>query len=363
MDLLTIATEGIFAAPSTPPADPTVTNIQRTALIGSADISGVGAGDLVTCHAVNLNTRARVLLGSITGPGTMVLDFSSFLFNAIGFDLFLAAGNLEFQSSNAGLYSAVVDVPFTQILGVTPYIISNYTRYATKIEFDINFSTVPLMHSAYLIWGNWNGDYVWQQLVDGHNAVMGLLPIYFWRYNFIILWNTTDGKSWLRDSEFGDLWASVPALPTVDNLNVLIYQLIKTDPIFQGLTGADANDPRIYLEYPPEKIACNVSKPGWATYGLSGGGGITDDRVYLATMPDRVYSIDVWARTKDDCDRIYKQIEHLLIYRYFDETTEERIKVIRPLNPGISQFVADVRLYHAHGEFNIKGIWRKNCTP
>jgi hypothetical protein len=363
MDLLTIATEGIFAAPSTPPAAPTASNPVRNGLVGSVDISAVAATDFVTCHAANPSTRARVLIGSITGPGTMALDFSSFIFTFLTVPYYIAAFNLEFQSSNAGLYSAVTDLPFVHFLSSSGYTISNYIRHDTMVEFDVDLSVTPTMHQAFIFWSKWDGSYDTQGLINGHNTIMGLLPLCFWRYAFVMVWDTNNGEDWFRSSEFGDTYSIAPSLPTVDNLNVLIYQLIKTDPVFQGLTGADASDPRIYLEYPPEKIACDVVKPGWATYGLTGGAGITDDRVFLSTMPDRVYAIDVWARTKDDCDRIYKQIEHLLIYRYFDETTEERVKLIRPLGPGIAQFVADVRLYHAHGEFNIKGVWRKNCTP
>jgi hypothetical protein len=54
------------------------------------------------------------------------------------------------------------------------------------------------------------------------------------------------------------------------DLNKLIYNTIKGDATYVGLTGATASDPRIYKLRTPAKITVSTSYPAYSVYGVMG---------------------------------------------------------------------------------------------
>ena len=364
MDIRAIATAGLWTMPTAPALiAPTVISATRFNTVGSAVVKG-DAGDMIYCFATNISTKNRELLGSVLATGgndTMTLNFSNFAINLIFVTLQIAAVNLEFVSENAGLFSDVTDYPFTDFAGFVTLTITNYVRGMTTAEFDVAGLPAGFTSASILI-TDYDGFYGGQTIVSGHNIITGLHPAPLWRLEGLVVAETSTGELYIASPEIGDFLTALPTIPGIDSINVLIYQMIKNDSIFQALTGADSSDPRVYLDYPPDMIAMDLNHPGYATYSLEGGGEIGRDRTFLTQMPDRKYRIDVYARTKGDCDAIYKAIERVLVYKYYQQTTEERVKAIRPLSPGIPQFLADVRLYHASGLFSVEGIQRLNYT-
>jgi hypothetical protein len=227
----------------------------------------------------------------------MTLDFSDFFFNLLGFTLSVAAVNLEFQSTDGTCFSDVVDYPFTEFMIINSPTVTNYFRGMDYAEFDV--AGLPAnLNWAILAYADFDGSLHLANMVAGHNTITGLHPLALWRLLGFLVQNGIDGTTYFTLPEIGDTLSALPTVPTIDTINVLIYQTIKQDTIFQALTGADALDPRIYLEFPPEKIKCDINKPGWATYGLHGGSAPDPtSRVLLTEMPSRTYQIDVWGRT------------------------------------------------------------------
>jgi hypothetical protein len=365
MDIRAIATKGLWTTPSGGAAivAPTVISATRSGNSGSAVIQGT-AGNTIECCAVHPIDKTCYSLGSIVATGgldTMPLNFSHFTSTIFALTLNVAAVNLEFTATDGTNFSDTTDYPFTDLLVTNSLTITNYVRGLNTAEFDVAGMPTNLNFAA-LLYADYDGWITVENIVPGHNIITGLHPMAWWRLIGLLAQNTTDGTMYLYDTEVGDLLTALPTPAIIDSINVLIYQLIKNDTDFQALTNASPADPRIYLEYPPEQIRMDTNHPGYATYTMEGGGEIGRDRTFLTQMPDRKYRIDVYARTKGDCDAIYKAIERVLVYKYYQQTTEERVKAIRPLSPGIPQFLADVRLYHASGLFSVEGIQRLNYT-
>ena len=365
MDIRAIATKGLWTTPSGGAAivAPTVISATRNGNSGSAVVQGT-AGNTIECCAVHPIDKTCYSLGSIVATGgldTMPLNFINFSTTLYGLFIYVAAVNLEFTATDGINFSDTTDFPFTNLIDNSTITISNYVRGIDTAEFDVS-GIQPNSHFIGVLYADYNGWIGFQYLVSGHNIVTGLHPMAYWRLLGYVMENTNDGTLWLLGTEIGDLLTALPTPSIIDSINVLIYQLIKNDTDFQALTNASPADPRIYLEYPPEQIRMDVNHPGYATYTMEGGGEIGRDRTFLTQMPDRKYRIDVYARTKGDCDAIYKAIERVLVYKYYQQTTEERVKAIRPLSPGIPQFLSDVRLYHASGLFSVEGIQRLNYT-
>ena len=361
MDIRAIATRGLWTRGGVALTAPTVISAVRNGASGSAVVQGT-AGDTIYCYATNLGNKNRVLLGSVLATGgddAIALDFSSFTYSFYIMTLTIAAVNLEFVSENSGLFSDTTDYPFSEFIDANSLTITNYVRGMDTAEFDVAGLPADFTVASILL-TDYDGYFGAQPIVNGHNIITGLHPAPLWRLEGLILQQTSSGTIWLADKEVGDFLSALPVIPTIDSINVLIYQAIKNDSIFQALTGADVNDPRVYLDHPPQMVSMDLNHPGYATYSLEGGGGIEPTRAYLVEMPDRHYKIDVWGRTKGDVDKIFKRIQDIFIYRYFDDTTEEQVRAIRPLSPGTPQFVSEVRLYHVSGMFAVEGIMRKN---
>jgi len=211
---------------------PTLGAITRNVATGSAVITGIGATDVCTCHAVHCITKVRHLLGTITGPGTMTLNFTPFMLNIPIWGLInipQAASNLEFQNcATGGIYSAIVDYPMTTYLSLAAPVISNYVRHSDRAEFDLT-GLVPNVHDSIILYSKWDGSLGNQTVVAGHNIITGLYYPLRWPLIFMMLQVDKYGEGFLSMTEYGDLLTVAPIIyPTGMSIAGQILANIKT---------------------------------------------------------------------------------------------------------------------------------------
>lgn len=99
-------------------------------------------------------------------------------------------------------------------------------------------------------------------------------------------------------------------------LNALIYNTIKSDGIYQDLTGATAQDPRIYRSRTPVKLPVSDTKKAFAVYYQMG-----SSKPYVGIYPiqknDYTFVIEVYGKEDVLVSEICYRLEKLFAHKKF----------------------------------------------
>lgn len=147
-----------------------------------------------------------------------------------------------------------------------------------------------------------------------------------------------------------------------------LYSRIESDTTVRGYTGWTADDPRMYLVWPPENIALTAGTPAKIAYNYTEPGSIpTGENVEGTQYPDGYFFVDVWANTPDLRDDITERIEAVFKrsnrsdlgfdtanYRIMRMERETKDSLIE-LHPGTQK----IQSFRTHLRYRIGSIYRK----
>ena len=112
-------------------------------------------------------------------------------------------------------------------------------------------------------------------------------------------------------------------------LNKLIYDTVRSIPVFQSLTGATAQDPRIYKTREPVKHEISDAKPAFAVYYMMGSTGLFSDIIHGAQRNDYTYTIELYGKSDTTLSTLGYAIEKTMnLERFFTETYIVNLAVV-----------------------------------
>ena len=98
----------------------------------------------------------------------------------------------------------------------------------------------------------------------------------------------------------------------MSELNKVLFQTIKEDTEFKGLTRNTAQDPRIYKTRTPVKIQVTDAQPSYVIYFTAGTSRISSSSaIAIAQRDDRTYSLEVYGKKDTNVEAICKRIGRL----------------------------------------------------
>lgn len=142
-----------------------------------------------------------------------------------------------------------------------------------------------------------------------------------------------------------------------------IYDRMEQDTIIQGHTGYTAADTRIYLEFPPEDIAVNVTIPAYITYVLSKPTPIDLAR-YVEDVQrlDIIVEINVWANHPDTADDMAERITNRFRDREWLTTNYRALKTDKESEEDITEIhgaTGQITLYRKYLRFRLWPVYKR----
>lgn len=138
------------------------------------------------------------------------------------------------------------------------------------------------------------------------------------------------------------------------DIKKLIYGIVTGDATFISLTGATANDKRLYYQFPPEEIS--ESNP-WCTYFFTTSG-IVGAEIGDVQVPDIILTVDIWGKDSDEVDQVFDQLIILINRRYGENSDNHRIVLMK--FDGFNDIVEDEpemeSVYHKNTRWNLGWI-------
>jgi hypothetical protein len=198
---------------------PSITNLTRNNARGSATIAVGGTTYITTATYVSPFGGSEITAGSITGSGTIDLNFSAVTVTDIipGFTLAAPVMQVDFQTTDGfGNYSQEVSVFLCSGFILTnPGMITDYVRNETSATFTL--SGLGVGDSGVVEWNT--GEAMTAQVVtNGSNTITGLTASR--PYSFMLFTNNINGTLGLSTWQFGDAGiTSNPVLWKITNIS------------------------------------------------------------------------------------------------------------------------------------------------
>jgi hypothetical protein len=102
----------------------------------------------------------------------------------------------------------------------------------------------------------------------------------------------------------------------------LIYATIRTDSTYQSLTGATAQDPRIYLSKPPVYLAITDDKKGFSVYYQMGSTHIGGTEIIHGTSKNNyTYGLEIFGKDNVTVSSIGARVEKLFENKPFQTSS------------------------------------------
>ena len=135
-----------------------------------------------------------------------------------------------------------------------------------------------------------------------------------------------------------------------------IYTLITDDAIFQTLTGATADDKRLYVQFPPDEI--DETNP-WVTY-FTVTGGKDADEIGSQQDPDITFIFDIWGLDHDAIEDVFDRLKTLMDQQGFSTasfrvvfTRLETVNDLAEIRENLST------IYHKNIRFRMRWVMQR----
>lgn len=136
-----------------------------------------------------------------------------------------------------------------------------------------------------------------------------------------------------------------------------VYSTLKDDATLLGYTGGSESDPRVYADHIPVELFTKFSGIIGAavSYYLSGGGGHSLGVIYALSVPDEIYSIDIYSRSKSVMNNCFERINTMLNEELQASITGWKVQRISRVAQ-IDLYISDDHIRHKHLEYLFAGI-------
>jgi len=280
----------------------------------------------------------------------MVLDFSDYSDNIFGATVNISCPCFLI-SENGGIYSKPIQVGQELFCG-NPLIVSNYIRTGIQATFDMAGLTPG--DYAIIFWvDELNTVHALQYITNGTKTIPGLTVGV--SYGFDLFYNKASGEFALPVT-FCD---SYTATSTV-TIHELLYAMIVNNPNFRAAVGAAPGDPEpgIYYQHPIPDLKITDTRPGYVTYFMETGDGITDERTGFAQEGNQYFRFDIWANTYDSMQAIWDALRIIFSWQYYKTNTNYIVKQIKVQNIA-EMFEQDQRIFHKSITVLVRFLWTK----
>jgi len=143
-----------------------------------------------------------------------------------------------------------------------------------------------------------------------------------------------------------------------------VFDLLQADAELQTITGYTVADERIYLEYPPERVALDATYPVYLTYKMSQPGMIAMSEFTDGVQePEVVVEIDVWALTAISRDDAAERITELFRQRHWDLTSWRGLTTDKEAGEDITELqegTGQVDSHRHYLRFRIRPVYKKD---
>lgn len=141
------------------------------------------------------------------------------------------------------------------------------------------------------------------------------------------------------------------------DIRILLFNIIKNDKLFQNLTGATIDDPRIFWQYPPIKVELTESKPAYAVYYRTGVVRL-GYKIDIAQKEDQVYLTEIHSKTPELCDDIADNFMEMFREKSFQTNNYSVLYTYANIS-GSPQFDHSISLYNLSVQIYMTKIIKK----
>lgn len=140
-----------------------------------------------------------------------------------------------------------------------------------------------------------------------------------------------------------------------------VYGLVKGDADFQTLTGGNGGDnPRIYYQYPPEKLPVDNTFPAFVVYTTEFFEAIEAVDHVTGQRPPIVFAFILWAQDPAILDQIFERFFDIPFEVVSFNTTSYRVTLFRFAEGGDFPVEREFpRLYHRVVRWRVERIYQR----